>query len=553
MDLEPTPLVTRSIWTFVWFTIVSVGTNAWWTWSSWSGFSIIAPLITLIGLIGLALVWTLPMTRMRVFAHVSFVASLCAVALTTAPVLATTKFFITDSAAFNQLATQLFLKGHNPYSATFRASMLLLHHPASSWTYTLNGGHVDQVSYPAGSFLLLAPFQILGIHHLGADWVDLLAWLLAAVILYVVSPSHIKWLSPLLLLSSLFTFTFAHGGTDSLFIPFMMIAALRWDAFVVLANSRWSRWIGPIALGVACSLKQTPWFTVPFFIVGIAIEAERHDVPIVKTTLRYLGLIVAPFAAFNLPFIVWSPREWLHGTFLPLTQPLVPDGQGLVTLATHGFARVVHTRNLQIAGFLLLLALLIAFFVWYPVFKRIWLLVLPIVLFVPSRSLSSYLVDFVPAALIAVITTQQVVHRPGVTPRRPLQVAAVFTPVFVAVVFITLAFSSPVLTVKVDRYSATAHGQFIGPLILTLTNTSSATVSPHVMVVVGSSHPDGFWTTPQTNNFMIKPHATVTTTFLPPKFTWAPKQYENWLVEVMTSSPAALSTSPAFSWPYTSP
>jgi hypothetical protein len=217
VDFEPVPLVTRSIWTFVWFAIVSVGTNAWWSWSSWSGFSIVAPLITIGGLVGMVVVWILPHTRMRAFEHVSFLASLAAVALTTAPVLAATKFFTTDSAAFNQLATQLLVKGHNPYSATFRPSMLLLNHPADFWTYTLSGGHIDKVSYPAGSFVLQAPIQLLGIHHLGADWLDLLAWLVAAVILYAVSPSYAKWLSPLLLLASLFTFTFAHGSVRAVY------------------------------------------------------------------------------------------------------------------------------------------------------------------------------------------------------------------------------------------------------------------------------------------------------------------------------------------------
>jgi hypothetical protein len=267
MEPERASILTRSIWTFVWFAVVSVGTNAWWSWGSWSGFSVVGPCITLFGLAGMIAVWTVSPSHHRSFEHVSFFASLAAVALTNGPVLATTKYFYTDSAAFNQLATQLLVKGHNPYAATFRGSMLQLNHPANFWTYTLSGGHVDKVSYPAGSFVIQAPFQLLGLHHLGADWIDLFAWLVAAVILYVVSPWYAKWLSPLLLLTSLFTFTFVHGGTDALFVPFMMLAALRWDDFVVRLGPRWSRWLGPVALGIACSIKQTPWFSVPFFVV----------------------------------------------------------------------------------------------------------------------------------------------------------------------------------------------------------------------------------------------------------------------------------------------
>lgn len=550
MDSEPGALATRSIWTFVWFAIVSVGTNAWWSWSSWSGFSIVAPLITLGGLVGMVLVWTMPLPRMRAFEHIAFVASLVAVTIATAPVLATTRFFNTDSAAFNQAATQLLVKGRNPYAVTFRPSMLLLNHPADFWTYTLSGGHVDKVSYPAGSFIFQAPFQLLGVHHLGADWVDLLAWIVAAIILYVVSPSSVKWLSPLLLLTSLFTFTFVHGGTDALFVPFMMLAALRWDDFVVRLGPRWTRWLGPLALGIACSIKQTPWFAVPFFVIGIAIECERHNVPVVTTTLRYLGLVAAPFVAINLPFFIWSPSEWLHGTLLPLTQPLVPDGQGLVSFATHGLVHVVHTKDLQFAGGLIMLALLIAFFIWYPTLKRIWLFALPIVLFVPSRSLSSYLADFIPAAFVAMITTARVIEHPGSRIRRELRVATVITPIVVAALFVVFAFSSPAISIKVKHYGPLNNDQFIGPLTITLTNNTSMTVHPHVMVVVGSGHPVGFWTTRSPDNLAIQPHATITTIFVPPKYMLSPKKHENWLVEVMTSAPAALSTSPAFSWPY---
>jgi uncharacterized membrane protein len=542
MEQERLSLLTRSIWTFVWFAVISVGTNAWWSWGSWSGFSIVGPCITLFGLVGTVAVWTVSPAHHRSFEHVSLFASLAAVALTNGPVLATTKYFYTDSAAFNQLATQLLVKGHNPYAATFRASMLRLNHPADFWTYTLSGGHVAKVSYPAGAFVIQAPFQLLGLHHLGADWIDLFAWMVAAVILYVVSPWYAKWLSPLLLLTSLFTFTFVHGGTDALFVPFMMLAALRWDDFVTRLGPRWSRWLGPVALGVACSIKQTPWFSVPFF----------HEVPIAKTVSRYIGLVALPFAAINLPFVVWSPARWLHGAFLPLTQPLVPDGQGLVSLATHGLVRVVHPLFLQLTGALLMVALLIGFVAWYPQLKRTWLFAIPIVLFMPSRSLSSYLVDFVPAAFVAVLTTTRVADAWAANARPTLRRTLVIIPSALAAVCAVLAFVAPPLSMRIDHYGTTNDGQFMGPIEMTLTNNTSSPIEPHIMVVVGSGHPVGFWTPATSKKIILPAHSTETSTFVPPKYLLAPRQYENWLVEALTSSPAALTTTPAYSWPYKS-
>jgi len=551
MEHERISLLNRSIWTFVWFAIVAVGTNAYWSWGSWSGFAVVGPLITLIGLVGMVGVWTIPFAHHRLFEHLTFATSLVVVAVTNGPVLAATKYFSTDSAAFNQAATQLLVKGHNPYTAVFRPWMLQLNHPSDFWTYTLSGTHVDKVSYPAGSFVLQAPFQLLGLHHLGADWVDLLAWLAAAVILYVVSPNFAKWLSPLLLLASLFTFTFVHGGTDALFVPFTMLAALRWDDFVTRRGPRWTAWLGPLALGVACSIKQTPWFAVPFFLLVIALEARRHHVAVARTVARYASLVAAPFVALNLPFFVWSPGAWLHGVLLPLTQPLVPDGQGLVSLATHGFVRVVHPLDLEVAGAMLLLALGAAIVTWYPTMKQTWLFALPIALFVPSRSLSSYLVDFVPAAFIAIISTQRVTDEwPRITRSALRRGAAVAAPVAVSFVMMVLAFTSAPLSIKVDHYSAHDHNQYMGPMTLTLTNHTSSGITPHVMVVIGSGHPVGFWTPDTTQPLQVPPHSSVTMVWTPPRYMFAPEQYENWLVEVLTSKPGALATTPAYRWPY---
>lgn len=551
MDDEGTPVLNRSIWTFVWFAILAVGTNSWGSWSSWSGFAVIGPVIALMGVVGMVFVWTIPDSRYRGFEHASFGASIATVLLANGPLLAANHYFSTDSAAFNQRALQLLVRGQDPYTATFHASQLLLKHAANLWTYTMNGAHIDKLSYPAGSLVLQAPFLLLGLRHLTTDWVDLFAWLAAAAILYVVSPKNEKWLAPLLVLASMFTFLFAHGDTDAMFVPFMMLAALRWDDFITSRGPSWTRWLGPVSLGVACSIKQTPWFTVPFFLVGIAIEANRQGVPVARTLTRYVGLVSAPIVAINLPFLIWSPGSWLHGAFLPLTQPLVPDGQGLVSLATHGVARVVHPMDLQWAAALLLAALLASYVIWYPTMKRVWLFALPLILFVPSRSLSTYLVDFIPAAFVIVLTTTRVTGASVLESRPLLRRSIVAVPAACAVVAATLAFISPPLGVKLDDYSSVADGQFFGPLTVTLHNNTDRPVSPHLMVVVGTDHPDGFWRPETTSGALtLAAHATITATFKPPVGTSAPTRDENWLVEVLTASPSALMTTPAYKWPY---
>ena len=549
LEPERASMVTRLLWTFVWFSIVAVGTNAYGSWSVWPGFNIVGPLITLLGLLGMGAVWIIPVKHHRALENASFGAAILAVLMAEGPVLAATGFFGTDSAAFNQRATELLVSGKNPYRAIFHPAHLLLKHANDFWTYTLSGGHVDKVSYPAGSFLLQAPLQILGLRHLGTNWLDLFAWIVAAIILYLVSPWYAKWLSPLLLLASMFTYMFTFGGTDALFVPFLILAALRWDDFVIPTSLRWAKWVGPVSLGIACSIKQTPWFTVPFFIVGIVIEARHLRVPVVRTVVRYCSLVAGAFLVINLPFILWSPGAWLRGILLPMTQPLVPDGQGIVSLVTHGLLHVVHPLELQIAGLLAMIALLAAFYFWYPLLKRSWMFAIPLILFLPSRSLSSYLVDFIPAAFVMALTTHRVPEVWMSNRKTLLRRWAVGAPAALSIVAVVFAFSSPPIGIRIDHYGSSPDNQYMSDMTVTLTNQTSATILPHVMVLIGSGYPVGFWKPSNgTDQLALRAHSRLTVTLEPPKYMGAPKYHESWLVEVLTQSPAALTTTHVLQW-----
>ena len=80
---------------------------------------------------------------------------------------------------------------------------------------------------------------------------------------------------------------------------------------------------------------------------------------------------------------------------------------------------------LSAAAGLVLVALLVAFALWEPRLRRAWLFLVPLALFVPDRSLANYLVDFVPAALVAAASLAPLTataadrHGPGLAARRP--------------------------------------------------------------------------------------------------------------------------------------
>lgn len=546
MNLESALEGRRALWTLVWFAVMSVGINDWSAWSQWSGYAVAAPVVTLVGAAGVVGVWVVA-TRWRSWLeHAAVGVALATVVVTYAPAMLAERFFNTDAAAFNQRAVWLLAHGRDPYRAIFRPSDLTLQHASTYWTYLLNGGHVNQLSYPAGAFVFQWPLQVLGITHLATNWLDLAAWLAASVLLYRFTPHSVKWLAPLLLLTSVFTFSFAHGGTDALFVPFLLLAAYRWDDFVLARATRWSRWLSPVALGIACSIKQTPWFSIPFFVIGVAMESRIHERPVARTVGRYLAWAALPFVVLNLPFVIWSPWAWLRGATLPLREPLIPDGQGLVTLVTHGVLSTLHPERLQIGAALAVVTLLVVTWRWYSTMKFAWLFALPLVLYLPSRSLSSYLIDFTPAAFVAGLTTRSVATN---APRRRRSGWVMLATASASLAFVVSAFVGAPLSVRVDHVSVTHVGLRFTTLTLTLDNLTRSTLRPHVMVVVGSAHPVGFWTfVGHPRGVSLLAGSREQFVLRAPSEAFTPSRHENWLVEVTNVSPTFFVTSPAQSW-----
>lgn len=548
--------IERCAWSVVWLGVLSGGGALWGSWSSWVLGGVVAPLVVLAGILGLATTWVVTTPRSGLFQLSALGGALVSTAAGQAVAIHVRQFYNTDAAAFDQVAARVLVHGSDPYTASLSsAASRLLHVPADFWTYTLTGSFVDHVSYPAGSFLLEAPALLLGFDHEVVDWIDLYAWIVTAVLVFVLLPRALRWLSALLLMTPVFVGTFGSGGTDAATLPFLVLAVWQWDRFGRGKEAGVARWLGPVALGVACSIKQTPWFCVPFLLVGLFLEARNEGRPAWRLVLRYLAVVGSVFAVINLPFVVWQPAAWARGTFLPFISSLVPDGQGLVTVVLHGIARGVSLPLLTAAGVLVLLALLAAFVAWYPVMKRVWLFLLPLTFFVATRSLSTYLLDLVPAALVAAVSVATPVakrKRQEADGRRRLFAVASLGLTAAVVGVVTLAFTSVPLQIGVRKVETSYNPAFsalkMNSVTLTVRNDTSRTVVPHFMVDVAETNPQGFWTTARHQPVVIAPRGTVTVTLFPPDYTWAPAHGSEWLVEAFTSSPQALSTSGLQFW-----
>jgi hypothetical protein len=560
-------LAQRGGWTLVWFAVVTTGLGFWSAWTQWPGAAALAPLFVLVGLIGIVACWLVTDPRARALQWAGLGAAVLAVGVPQAIGIHVRRYYTTDSAAFNQYAARVLLHGKNPYATSMSGAAYLLNPPSHFWTYMADGNHVTQFSYPAASFLLEIPARALGFHHMLADWTDLVAWLVTGLLLFLLLPASLRWFATLVLLAGSFVGTFSAGGTDALFIPFLVVAVWRWDRFGTGRAAGLANWIGPVALGLACAVKQTPWFCLPLLLIGLGLEARRRGEPVWRVPARYLALAVGVFAVCNLPFLIWGPRAWVDGVLLPFMKPLVADGQGMVSLAIHGLTGGVVLPWLSVAGALAYLALLAAFVVWYPAMKVVWLLVLPVVLLVPGRSFSSYVIDLFPAALVATVSVLRVEDVDGVegaagaarldtgtAARRWAVRAAVGIPVLASAAVAALAFTSAPLDLYVVGVSTSQATLRLDAVTVTVHNSSGQRVTPRFMVVLDSSHPSGFWTPAHRKSpLVLGAGATATVTLVPPEFIWSPVHGSHWLVEAYTTPPDALSTSAPQSWRFGKP
>lgn len=545
-DLRRAHMGERAAWTLVCLAVLTGGVELWGFWWSSPIVVALAPLMVLLGLTGIVWSWAVDDPRRPWFQVGAFASTLLAVVFPQVVEISTRAFYTTDSAAADHVATQTLVHGANPYAVSMASSAHLLSVPTKFWTYTVAGGFVSHFSYPAGSFLVNVPAWLLGVHHMVVDWTDLVAWLVTVCLVFFFLPVRFRWAACLLALTPFLLGEFSSGGTNATVLPFLVVAVWRWDRFGLGRAAGVARWIGPLALGIACGIKQTPWFCVPLLVAGVAIEARRTGRDTLATGLRYAGAVGGVFVLVNLPFIVWSPNAWLRGTLLPIRGGLVADGQGLATLATHGLTGGVNLTLLGAAGALALATVVTAFVVWYPQLKLVWMPLITIPFFIAPRSLSSYFVDFVPAAVVAALTVKPVavVPRPARTVaslRARRAVAALGAGVFVCS---ALAFVGHPLELSVGGATTTLRGQRLDSVTVTVHNLSARSETPHFMVNTGTTNnPNGFWLPRGNQRVRIAPHASMTLTLVPPVATQAPRYGARWLVEAYTTGPTWLSTS----------
>jgi uncharacterized membrane protein len=451
----------------------------------------------------------------------------------------------TDSVAFNQYAAELFLDGRNPYEESMLPALDRFLVPTIYHTYLLDGTPVESLSYPALSFLLYVPALALGLSMQSAIFTDLAGWAIACLLLWRLLPRWGAWAAALIMSFAVYTSFVAGGVTDALFLPFVLLAVWQWDRYGDRSELGPSRWLGPFALGLAMAIKQLPWFLFPFLLVGIAWEARGRGQGCVRLPLKYAAVALAVFAGVNAPYIVASPSAWLEGVLTPLVNATVPGGQGLVNLPL--FQHVGgELRHFTILGGIALIGAIALLALYYPRFKRAWVPLVGLVFFWPTRSFASYLVDLVPAALLAGATV-----RPALD-RVPRLLAGARKPVLVGIgcafaVFAALALTAkPPLDISIVSTRSTGQLGSVSRIDVRVRNTSDAPVRPHFSVST-AGRLTTFWYplagTQAAETPLVPPGATRTIALRAPNAESMPSLNGGFAVMAFTDEPATVSAS----------
>lgn len=447
----------------------------------------------------------------------------------------------TDELAFDQYAAQLVRHGVNPYTHSMATAFQLFNVSPNGYTFLSNGHAVTSLSYPALSFLLYVPFLLAGWSAQLAVIVNVAAWLLAIAIAFALLPRRLRPLAIVIGSFGVYVGYAVGGVTDALFLPLLVGAAYRWDRFGV--DRGWRSWRGPVLLGLAMAVKQTPWLVLPFLLAGVVLEGRRRGGTGagVRAGGRYLAAALGAFALPNLPFIVWAPHAWLSDVLTPITAQTVPAGQGLVGLTL--FAGV---GGGSLAAYSVVLAVVFvsawaAFVATYPSLKG-WAVFLPsMILFFSARSLGSYLVTLFPAALVAACSVdaarlggrvevaspqpgengssfQHSPAHPWLAHMRRHRVGLVLGAGTVASsLAIALALLSPApLAIEITSVRTTGQLATVVQVDVSVTNTTDQEQSPAFTVATGGAV-TAFWIR-SSGPAHLPPHGTARYTLLAPNF-----------------------------------
>jgi hypothetical protein len=285
-------------------------------------------------------------------------------------------FGYNDATSLSHQATQNLLDGKNPYEeANIIAAMIEYNGEIDKITPLREGRFADvfpyptmeqleqfwedvsltpeqtpveiesKFNYPAGGFLLPAPFLAIGIDDFRFIYIILLVPVIAYVIYQLPSRYRIHFIIALVASLELWI-SLASGETGFLFFPLLFLG---W----ILYKKNW--WASALFLAGAIVIKQLAWFMLPFYLILIFRTKGWRQM-----TLSLLIIAVVFFAA-NGYFLAKDPGLWINSVAAPVTDNMFPLGVGIISIVSGGYADIQSPLIFTI----LELAVAVAAVLWY--------------------------------------------------------------------------------------------------------------------------------------------------------------------------------------------
>ena len=446
----------------------------------------------------------------------------------------------TDEMAFDQYAALLYAHGVNPYLHSMAPAFTRFQVSPDGFTWHMDGTPVTSLSYPALAFLVYVPLLLLGISGQVAVWVNVAAWVVSLVLMAKLVPAQLR--SSVVVIGSLSIYiAYAVGGvTDVLFLPFLLVSAVDLDTYAARRGLR--LWMSPVAFGLACALKQTPWILAPFFAVLLfryARSSGRSVGSSALVLLRYGAITLVTFLVPELPFLLSHPGHFLRGILTPFSSSIMPGGQGLIALALQGNIGGGNVLWYSAASVAFLALLVFATWLFYPRFSWMVFLAPSIALLFATRSFGSYFFDLIPVAFVAAARWRTVDLQRSPT-RGSLALLGAGLLGSCGIVVLALTASHPVRVTIVGVHT-TGQLATVDRVSVLVANTTSAPLTPTFTVETGGSA-TSFW---QPNSVFksIPAHRTVRLTLVAPNFPAEPSIAGGFEVVALTQGPSSVNVS----------
>lgn len=299
----------------------------------------------------------------------------------------------TDVLAFSQYAAMLFVnRGLNPYLQDMRQALAIFAVQPSDLTPLTSGAFTTSFQYPALQFLVFVPFVLLGLQDM--RWVLLAFEIGVLLTLYWKSPDSLR---PMIILPMFAGTDLMINFTASSVTDMLWVLPLLFTAF----NLRKPE-VSGIFYGLAASFKQIPWLLAPFLVIYFLRNwtGSFHD------KLWKAGKFALPaaviFLGLNVPFILGAGWAWLWNVLTPISSNLVILSQGPSSLTQAGLFPVDRAFYTVLAlG--VLLVLIVNFLVYFDKLKFIFWIFPGIILWFSYRSLTNYVIYWMPLMLASLI------------------------------------------------------------------------------------------------------------------------------------------------------